>query len=418
MLRIGFIILALALVVAAKSDEAHSEEYGNDTEAEHGGHDRIHLVSLKWEEYSQYFYFTLIIAIACLAKVGFHHVDFCMHYFPESCVLIVIGVITGLVVDLAAKDIADNFPAFSQKLFFDVLLPPIILDAAYSLYDEDFFRNLNPILLFAVIGTVFNVFIVAGLLFGVYQLNAMPDLEGLGISDLPITYCLVFAAIVAAVDPVAVLAIFEEIGVNMVLYFLVFGESLLNDGVSVVVYNTMRTLSSQETITVDQYFLAVASFFFVVLGGILIGSLVGVLTALVLRLTSRARVLEPLIIIIMAYVSYIGAELVHWSGIISLVACGIFQKRYAFMNASRKSYTTVKYGVKTLSSTSDCIIFIFLGKVAANKFDELDFNWSFIVSTIVIITMVRFLGVFLLSGLVNTRRTKPISLREQVGMRK
>ncbi len=47
-------------------------------------------------------------------------------------------------------------------------------------------------------------------------------------------------------------AIFEEIGVNMVLYFLVFGESLLNDGVSVVVYNTMITLSSQEHIGADQ----------------------------------------------------------------------------------------------------------------------------------------------------------------------
>ncbi len=73
--------------------------------------------------------------------------------------------------------------------------------------------------------------------------------------------------------------------------------------------------------------------------------------------------MEPLIIFSAAYASFLLAELIHWSGIISMIAFGITVKRYGFQNLSKKSYTTVKYAIKTLSSTSDCIIFLFLGVV-------------------------------------------------------
>ena len=65
------------------------------------------------------------------------------------------------------------------------------------------------------------------------------------VRELDATSSLTFSSLISAVDPVAVLAIFEEIGVNMQLYFLVFGESLLNDGVTVVLYNTMIALAGQ-----------------------------------------------------------------------------------------------------------------------------------------------------------------------------
>ena len=88
----------------------------------------------------------------------------------------------------------------------------------------------------------------------------------------------------------AVLAIFDEIGVNKSLYFLVFGESLFNDGVTVVLYNTMVTLShAGDHVDYLQYFMAFLSFFFVVLGGLFIGFCVGAFSAFFCKFTSHTR---------------------------------------------------------------------------------------------------------------------------------
>ncbi|XP_059086886.1 Na(+)/H(+) exchanger beta-like [Tigriopus californicus] len=375
---------------------------------------KIHLISWRWDTYATTFYFNLIILIAALFKIGFHHLHRLPKYLPESCVLILTGVLTGVIVHYWLG--FDNFPRFTEELFFNVLLPPVILEAAYSLYDDNFFSNLGAILIFALVGTLINVCAVG------YSLYGLSAVSWLGVSfDLPLTAleCLIFSTMISAVDPVAVLAIFEEIGVNMVLYFMVFGESLLNDGMTIVIYNSMVTLLKKQqehegdgsAIDAIDYVMVVLSFFSVVLGGFLIGLVMGVLTALTLRITKETRVVEPLIIFGFAYFAFLLSEMIHWSGIISIIVCGIIQKRYAFLNASKKTYTTVKYSIKMLSSISDCIIFIFLGKIVMDT--HLDFRWGFIVWTIFLITVFRFLVVYALSWFVNRRRTVALSYQEQ-----
>ncbi|CAM6054410.1 unnamed protein product [Sphagnum tenellum] len=130
-----------------------------------------------------------------------------------------------------------TFPQFSPELFFYFLLPPIVLESAYSLYDDAFFDNLPTILLMAVIGTLFNFILLGFLLFLIYSTGAMGTIKGpftpdsensLGIYNLDLVEVLVFSSLISAVDPVAVLSIFQEVGVNLDLYFLLFGESLLN----------------------------------------------------------------------------------------------------------------------------------------------------------------------------------------------
>lgn len=143
---------------------------------------------------------------------------------PESCLLIVVGLFFGGII----KALEEEAPVLDSELFFLYLLPPIILDAGYFLPIRTFTENLGTILMFAVVGTLWNSFFVGGMIYGICQIEA----ARLGSVDL--LSCLLFGSIISAVDPVAVLAVFEEIHINELLHILVFGESLLNDAVTVV----------------------------------------------------------------------------------------------------------------------------------------------------------------------------------------
>ena len=123
------------------------------------------------------------------------------------------------------------------------------------------------------------------------------------------------------------------------------------------------------------------------------------------------RVVEPLIIFTSAYFAFLMAEVFHWSGIISIIAYGITVKRYGFQNLSKKSYTTVKYAIKTMASVSDCIIFIFLG---LELIQEQHYpHPGFIIATILLCLVFRFISVFLFGFLVNLNRMDKIEPKEQ-----
>lgn len=157
-------------------------------------------------------------------SAGFHIIPRVSHVVPESCLLIVVGLLVGGII----KAIGEKAPVLGYELFFFYLLPPIILDAGYFLPTRHFMDNIGTILVFAVVGTLWNAFFVGGMMYGVCQI------EGAQLATVDLLSCLLFGSIVSAVDPVAVLAVFEEIHINELLHILVFGESLLNDAVTVV----------------------------------------------------------------------------------------------------------------------------------------------------------------------------------------
>uniref|UniRef100_A0A915IJZ4 Sodium/hydrogen exchanger n=1 Tax=Romanomermis culicivorax TaxID=13658 RepID=A0A915IJZ4_ROMCU len=313
--------------------------------------------------------------------------------FKLCNMLIMVGLVIGFLFYVENADNQLKFLLFDSHAFFLFLLPPIILESAYSLRDRAFLESIATILLYAVIGTVLNIVIIGPLLFLVCYF---------GFAQLNLIECMIFASLISAVDPVAVLAIFQELGVNKMLYFMVFGESLFNDAVTVVTYNMFAAFQRVESVGLKEISLGCASFVCVALGGIIIGSISGLITAFLTKYTTKTRVVEPILFFGMSYLSYLLAELVKFSGIISIICCGIVQSHYAVENISSKSYISIHYFSKVASAVAESLIFIILG-VALISHSSIwkQFNAIFAFWALFLCIITRFAVVFFLTHFVN-----------------
>ncbi|XP_077382338.1 sodium/hydrogen exchanger 1 isoform X2 [Festucalex cinctus] len=363
------------------------------------------VLSFEYKHIQIPFEISLWVLLASLMKLGFHLIPRLPGIVPESCLLILVGLLVGGLIKLAGQKVP---PVLDTNLFFFCLLPPIILDAGYFLPIRPFMENLGTILMFAVVGTLWNAFFIGGLLYAVCQIqpNNPSDLHSLEL--LP---CLLFGSIISAVDPVAVLAVFEEIHINELLHILVFGESLLNDAVTVVLYHLFEEYAGVGTVTVIDGVLGVISFFVVALGGILVGAIYGILAAFTSRFTSHTRVIEPLFVFVYSYMAYLSAEMFHLSGIMALIACGAVMRPYVEANISHKSHTTIKYFLKMWSSVSETLIFIFLGVATVDG--QHNWNWTFVTVTVVLCLVARVIGVVGLTYVINKFRIVKLTTKDQ-----
>ncbi|XP_015224123.2 sodium/hydrogen exchanger 5 [Lepisosteus oculatus] len=366
---------------------------------------------VKWEwSYVQAPYLTVIwIMIASFAKILFHLSHSVTRVVPESCLLILLGLGLGGIVLAATKK-----PEYQlhPELFFLFLLPPIVLDSGYFMPSRLFFDNIGTILMYAVIGTLWNSFSTGLCLWGVKGAGLMDCNVNAGLMDF-----LLFGSLISAVDPVAVLAVFEEVHVNETLFIIVFGESLLNDAVTVVLYKVFNSFVEMGTDRVRpvDYVKGVASFFVVSLGGTVIGLIFAFVLALITRFTKRVRIIEPLFVFLLVYLAYLTAEMVSLSSILAMTFCGICCKKYVEANISQKSRTTVKYTMKTLASIAETIIFIFLG-ISAVDSSKWAWDTGLVLSTLFFIFVLRAIGVVFQTWVLNQFRLCPLDKIDQVVM--
>ncbi|GFQ71563.1 hypothetical protein TNCT_655841 [Trichonephila clavata] len=363
---------------------------------------RYPVASFDFDHIAAPFIITAWIFAACCAKIVFHVSPKLANYCPESCMLLLVGVALGLVLFYVGMVVGPLTPT----VFFLFMLPPIVFDAGYFMPNRLFFDNIITILVYAVIGTIWNALAIGVSLWAI-------GLTGIFGYDVSLVQMLLFSSIISAVDPVAVLAVFEEIHVNEVLYIIVFGESLLNDAVTVVLYHMFEGYNEMgiPNILPIDYFSGIASFFVVSLGGTLIGIIFGLTTAFISKHTTSVPVIEPMFPFIMGYMSYLTAEMFHLSGILSLIFCGITMKNYVKENISTKSEITLKYVTKMLATASETIIFVVLGVSTVN--DNHEWNTWFVFFSILFCSIYRAIGVVVLSFFLNKFRLHRLNAVEQ-----
>ncbi|XP_003203218.1 sodium/hydrogen exchanger 4 isoform X2 [Meleagris gallopavo] len=349
---------------------------------------------------------TLWILLASLAKIGFHLYHRLPRLMPESCILIAIGALVGAIIFGTDHK---SPPVMNTSIYFLYLLPPIVLEEGYFMPTRPFFENLGSILWWSVLGSLLNSFGIGLSLYGICQI------EVFGLTDLNLLQNLLFGSMISAVDPVAALAVFEEASVNEQLHMMIFGESLLNDGITVVLYNifiAFTQMHKYEEIESIDILAGFARFFVVGLGGMLFGIVFGFVSALMTRFTHNVSAIEPLLVFMFSYLSYLCAEILYISGILAMTACAVTMKKYVEENVSQNSYTTIKYFMKMLSSVSETLIFVFMGVSTVGKNHE--WNWAFICFTLLFCLIWRTLSVFALFYISNKFRMYPFTFKDQL----
>ncbi|XP_042290772.1 sodium/hydrogen exchanger 3-like isoform X1 [Thunnus maccoyii] len=398
------------------SSGSHDSSGGHDSSHGDSGHDghgggpitTLPIVSWKWHHVTTPYLVAVWILVCWLCKLiieANHHVT---SVIPESALLICFGFILGGIIWGADK--VQTFK-LTPTVFFFYLLPQIILDAGYFMPNKLFFSNMGAILVYAVIGTCWNAASVGLSLWGCAKGGAMGDL------DIGLLQYLLFGSLIAAVDPVAVIAVFEEVHVNEVLFIMVFGESLLNDGVTVVLFNVFDAFVSLGGPQIDavEIIKGIISFFVVAFGGSLLGLVFGILLSLLTRCTKNIQIIEPGFIFVLGYLSYLTAEMLSLSAILAIVFCGMSCQKYINANMDEKSVTTVRYAMKVFANGSETIIFVFLGISAIDKAIWV-WNTGFILLTLLFIFVYRIIGVFFLTWILNKFRLVPLEFIDQVIM--
>ena len=205
-------------------------------------------------------------------------------------------------------------------------MPVIIFDATYFLNKHAFFHNFLEIVVYAVIGTLISNIIIGLLLIMVQKFLLTPF--------TPYEH-LTYAALVSAVDPVAVIAIMESMHVNENIFNLAFGESTLNDGVAIVLFNLFKGLESlqEEGKGIGMIIaLACAKFLVSVFGAIFLAIFLTLFFCLITRISWKIPNVELLLMLVCAMGCYVIADMLLFSGVISVMTCALVLVRYAEYN--------------------------------------------------------------------------------------
>ena len=289
--------------------------------------------------------------------------------------------------------------SFDADIFFVFLLPPIIFNTGLRI-GPLFFRHIVPIVMFAILGTAICAVSTAFILYGVVQLGLVDFVPSL--AEL-----LTFGALISSTDPVSTLAVFQVQKVDPRLFYLCFGESVLNDALAIVLFKSFGKFVSDTQNSVNSYDATMAfGEFFVDLflnsvGSLVLGCFGGMTAAFIFKQIEMRhnRLVEISVYVLLMYIPFLFAEILHLSGIVTILFTGITANRYVVPNLSNITKVNADMIFRLGAHLAETSIFLELGLSVFGMIGH--WNWSFIGWSVLACLIGRALNVYPLSFIYN-----------------
>ncbi len=307
-------------------------------------------------------------------------------HLPYTIALVLVGLVLGAFGGLRPLEL-------SRELIFFIFLPPLLFEGCLNMDLALLVRNWRRVLLLALPGTIVSTLVLG---FGAHLL-----FRWLG-SPIPLELALLLGVMLSPTDPISVLAIFKEHGVSHELSILVEGESVVNDGIGVVLFLIAVDIATGHSVTVSG---GVLEFLREVAGGALVGFSLGYLTHRILgRLDDH--LIEVVISLVLAYGVYLVADGLHTSGVIAVVVAGLIIGNYGRMfSMSPTTRISLSHFWDATAFIANSLLFLLIGL-------ELDIGrlWAFGLATVAtfgLMVLTRTLvvsGSFTLDRLMGGRR--------------
>jgi len=173
--------------------------------------------------------------------------------------------------------------------------------------------------------------------------------------------------LISATDPVTVLAVFQALGVKIDLFSMVFGESVLNDAVAIVLSRTLLSFNNPENPVDAEHILGAGKLFLIIfVGSLLIGAVGGILSSLTFKLLDLRHhdemlYMEAALSFVFPWCAYFVAEASELSGIVSIMSCGMVMATYTRPNFSPRAVRLTARAYKVVALIAETFVFVYLG---------------------------------------------------------
>lgn len=323
------------------------------------------------------------LLLGALVKSFFHNSK-----LPYTVILLLLGIAialldrTGWVSSELFHHMIQQVGDIDPHLILFLFLPILIFESAYSMEPHLFFRIAPQIILLAVLGLIISMLLTALAASWLFS-------WGIGVA-------LLFGALVSATDPVAVVALLKEKSSRKRLETLIEGESLLNDGTAIVFFSLFYGFALGTSTEIDSL-AVVVDFFWIVLAGNLIGAGVGFLVLWIIGRLFNQPLVEITLSVVAAYIAFILCELIHVSGVVSLVALALMFSTLGRTRISPEVSHFLHHFWEMMAYMANTLIFVIVGIVIALHLSVDDSSlWFKLLALYFILLAVRTISVLLL----------------------